>query len=864
VPGDLIGYHYVRSGRMLAQIDGEPPLVVEQGNILLLPRNDPHLLFSRPGLDPTDVGALVEFLDSGLQRIVVPGDGEPTEMYCGYLGVSASHHPLLDSLPPMLSLDLRDDRKQWVESSLRMVAEEAPSAELVARLAELFFAEAIRAYMDSLPPGQGGWLAGLRDPAVARALAVIHSRYAEDLDVELLAREAGVSRSALGERFVALLGEPPMRYCGRWRMRMAANMLRDGKANTANIAYAVGFNSEAAFNRAFKREHGEPPATWRRRAEAETRARLEAESQPLQMPKQQVHYCTARDGTRLAYSAVGEGPPLIKTANWLNHIEYDWESPLWRHWIRTFSHGHRLIRYDERGNGLSDWDTPELSLDAFVDDLEAVADCLELDQFDLIAISQGAAVSIAFAVRYPERVRRLVICNGYAAGWAARGDPEEIARREAMLTLTRLGWGLDNPAYRQVFTGHYIPGATHAQMDWFNEMQRRSASPENAIKLQRTLGLLDVRDLLERVRTPTLVFHSRGDLAVPFSQGEELARGIPGAGFVPLDSENHILLGTEPAWEQFSQLSREFLKGDLDQPFVAAAVREPEPEPAESRHSCVAADGARIAYAVTGQGFPLVKAPTWMTHLDCDEGSPAYGHWLLAGMRGNRFVRCDMRGFGLSDWNPPNFDFEHMVGDLAAVIDDAGIDACDLLGLSHGGAIAMAYAARYPHRVRKLILVNSFAAGWRVRADPEEIAWRESLMAMNRRQPSFRRSRFGEMFITLYYPSASQRVIDWHNEHFDKLGPTDSIEPMIDLVSRIDIRGELEKIRAPTLVFHGRLDGNAPIAAGREMADGIAGSRFIELDSANHFLLADEPAWPIVAREVRAFLAEERETAAAE
>ena len=176
----------------------------------------------------------------------------------------------------------------------------------------------------------------------------------------------------------------------------------------------------------------------------------------------------------------------------------------------------------------------------------------------------------------------------------------------------------------------------------------------------------------------------------------------------------------------------------------------------------------------------------------------------------------------------------------------------------------MAYAARYPQRVRKLILVNSFAAGWRVRADPEEIAWRESLMAMNRRQPSFRRSRFGEMFITLYYPSASQQVIDWHNEHFDKLGPTASIEPMIDLVSRIDIRGELAKIRAPTLIFHGRLDGNAPIAAGRETAEGIAGSRFIPLDSANHFLLADEPAWPIVAREVRAFLAEEMETAAAE
>lgn len=562
VPGHLIGYHYVRSGRMLAQLDGERPVAVERGGILLLPRNDPHLLFNRPGLDPIDAGELVEVLDSGLQRIVVPGDGEPTEMYCGYLGVSASHHPLLDSLPPMLSLDIRADRKQWVESSLRLVAEESPSAELVARLAELFFAEAIRTYMATLPPGQGGWLAGLRDPAVARALGTIHSRYAEDLDIETLARDAGVSRSALGERFVALLGEPPMRYCARWRMRMAANMLRDGKANTANIAYAVGFNSEAAFNRAFKREFGEPPATWRRRVEAEARARIEEAAKPLPMPEQQVRYCAARDGTRLAFSAVGEGPPLVKTANWLNHIEYDWESPLWRHWLRAFSRRHQLIRYDERGNGLSDWDTPELSLDAFVDDLESVADCLELDRFDLIAISQGAAVSIAFAVRHPERVRRLVICNGYAAGWAVRGDPEELARREAMLTLTRLGWGSDNPAYRQVFTGHYIPGATHSQMDWFNEMQRRSASPENAIKLQRTLGSLDVRDLLAKVRTPTLVFHSRGDQAVPFAQGQEIAGGIPAAAFIPLDSENHILIGTEPAWEQFATEAGRFLAPD--------------------------------------------------------------------------------------------------------------------------------------------------------------------------------------------------------------------------------------------------------------------------------------------------------------
>jgi pimeloyl-ACP methyl ester carboxylesterase/AraC-like DNA-binding protein len=563
MPETLISYHYVRSGRMIVEVDGLPPRILEAGGIAILPRNDPHLLASRTGLPPADVSDVSWITADGVHRVAAGKDGTKSEVWCGFLGTAkSSAHPLLDALPPLLTINVHGGDAAWLDSSMRFVAEQKPSPEVVARLAELFLAQAVREYVERLPADSTGWLAGLRDPAVARALSVIHSRYAEELDVEMLARESGVSRSALGERFVALLGEPPMRYCARWRMRMAANMLRDGKDNTGNIAYAVGFNSEAAFNRAFKREYGEPPATWRRRVEAEERSRLDAESQPLQLPPQQVRYCTARDGTRLAYSAVGEGPPLVKTANWLNHIEYDWESPLWRHWIRTFSRRQRLIRYDERGNGLSDWDTPELSLDAFVNDLESVADCLELEQFDLVAISQGAAVAIDFAVRHPERVRRLVICNGYAAGWAVRANPEEIAKREAMLTLTRLGWGSDNPAYRQVFTGHYIPGATHAQMDWFNEMQRRSASPENAIKLQRTLAALDVRELLHKVRTPTLVFHSRGDHAVPFSQGEEIAKGIPAAAFIPLDSENHILLSTEPAWEQFATEAARFLAPD--------------------------------------------------------------------------------------------------------------------------------------------------------------------------------------------------------------------------------------------------------------------------------------------------------------
>ena len=847
-PETLISYHYVRSGQLVVEVEGLPPVTVRAGEVVILPRNDPHLLESRTGLKPAEIDDIGWVTEEGFHRVSTGSDGPETEIWCGFLGTDkGGAHPLLAALPPLLTLDIDSGQEEWLDSSMRFLAEERPAQEVVARLAELFLTQAVREYVDQLPTGAKGWLKGLVDPAVSRALATIHARYAEDLTIDGLARDAGVSRTVLGERFVELLGEPPMRYCGRWRMRMAANMLRDGRHNTANIAYAVGFNSEAAFNRAFKREFGEPPATWRRRMEAEEAQAAAASASDL--PEQVIRHCAAHDGTRLAWSAVGEGPPLVKTANWLNHLEHDWKSPLWRHWMREFLNGHCLVRYDERANGLSDWDTPEISLAAFVDDLDCVVDAAGLDRFDLLAISQGAAVAIAYAVQNPDRVRRLVICNGYAEGWAVRADPAEVASRKAMLTLTEVGWGSDNPAYRQVFTSRYVPGATQEQMDWFNDMQRQSASPGNAVRLQEVLGDLNVRHLLAKVRTPTLILHSRGDEAVPFAQGELMAAEIPEARFVPLDGNNHILLDTEPAWQTFTAAVRAFLAEG--KPVAPAIIRQP---PEDRIQVCKASDGARLAYATSGNGFPILKAPNWMTHLEQDWTSPVYGHWYELCARDNRLVRMDMRGFGKSDWDLPGFSFEHLVSDLEAVADDAGIEQCDLLGISHGAAIAMAFAARNPERVRKLVLVNSFAAGWRIRNDPEEIAYRESLLAMNRQRPSFRRSLLGEMFITLYFPSASQELIDWHNQHFETLGPVRNMEPMIELASRIDVRGELGKIRAETLVCHGDKDGNAPPGAGKEVAESIPGARFFEFDSANHVPLGDEPAWPVLQREIFAVL----------
>jgi pimeloyl-ACP methyl ester carboxylesterase/AraC-like DNA-binding protein len=490
--------------------------------------------------------------------VTTGSEGPATEIWCGFLGTDAEHaHPLLEALPPLLTLDIGSGQEEWLDSSMRFLAEERPSQEVVARLAELFLTQAVREYVEQLPAGAKGWIKGLADPAVSRALAIIHARYAEDLSIEGLAREAGVSRTVLGERFVDLLGEPPMRYCARWRMRTAANMLRDGRQNTANIAYAVGFNSEAAFNRAFKREFGEPPATWRRRMDAEESAAMVA------------------------------------------------------------------------------------------------------------------------------------------------------------------------------------PG---------------SEQPGDVIK------------------------------------------------------------------------------------------------------NCVAPDGTRLAFAECGTGFPILKAPNWMTHLQHDWTSPVYGHWVESCARENRLVRMDMRGFGMSDWDLPGFSFDHLVSDLEAVADAAGLEQCDVLGISHGAAIAMAFAARNPERVRKLVLVNSFAAGWRVRADPEEIGYRESLLEMNRQRPAFRRSLLGEMFITLYFPSASEALIDWHNEQFETLGPVKNMEPMINLASWIDVRDELGKIKAKTLVCHADKDGNAPADAGRLVADAIPDARYFEFESQNHVPLGDEPAWPKLEREIRSFL----------
>jgi class 3 adenylate cyclase/pimeloyl-ACP methyl ester carboxylesterase len=273
---------------------------------------------------------------------------------------------------------------------------------------------------------------------------------------------------------------------------------------------------------------------------------------------QEISYCRSPDGVRLAFAVAGNGPVLVKTGNWLNHLEYDWESPVWRHLVLRLARNHTLIRYDARGNGLSDWEVPELSVNVWVRDLETVVDRAGLQTFPLLGISQGCAVSIAYAAKHPERISKLILYGGFVLG-AKKRSPDERDKRNALATLMRLGWGQENSTFREVFTNLFIPGATKHQKDFFNELERRTTSPEMATKMFEASGDIDVTSLMGKVRAPTLVMHVRGDLMVPVDAGRAMANGIPGARFVVLQGQNHLFLENEPASLRFFEEIDNFL-----------------------------------------------------------------------------------------------------------------------------------------------------------------------------------------------------------------------------------------------------------------------------------------------------------------
>jgi pimeloyl-ACP methyl ester carboxylesterase/DNA-binding CsgD family transcriptional regulator len=290
--------------------------------------------------------------------------------------------------------------------------------------------------------------------------------------------------------------------------------------------------------------------------------------------RQQVRFCTAPDGVRLAYAIHGSGPPLVRVATWLTHLEHDWESPVWRHWLEGLAQGRTLVRYDERGCGLSDRDPGELSVDAWVADLETVVDAARLERFALLGVSQGAAIALVYATRHPERLTHLVLYGGYARGRKVR-RPDERRQEDALIAAIRAGWDQPDAAFRRVFSLLFLPNGTPEQMAWYDELLRSSASAETAARLYDARGDVDVLDAAPAVRTKTLVAHARDDRVVPVEEGRLLAALVPDARLVLLESANHILLEEEPAWQLFLSELHAFLGSE--KPREAAALDDLSP-----------------------------------------------------------------------------------------------------------------------------------------------------------------------------------------------------------------------------------------------------------------------------------------------
>lgn len=291
--------------------------------------------------------------------------------------------------------------------------------------------------------------------------------------------------------------------------------------------------------------------------------------------RQQVRYVKASDGTRLAWADSGAGPIVVKAANWLTHLEYEWDSPVWKHWIEFFSSHWRFVRYDERGCGMSEWQAGPLSLAQWAADLDAIIDAADPGgPVTLLGISQGAATCIHYAIRHPERVAGLILYGGYAHGAFKRPSAKE---HRAMIDLARAAWDKDNPTFRQVFTSRFIPGGSSEQLQWFNDLCLKATTGEVVAALLEARAVVDISESLAEVRAPALVLHARNDEVIPVAEGRLLASGIPGAEFVELDSRNHILLQDEPAWRRFREAVLSFLQPEAaatGSAFEALSARE--------------------------------------------------------------------------------------------------------------------------------------------------------------------------------------------------------------------------------------------------------------------------------------------------
>jgi pimeloyl-ACP methyl ester carboxylesterase/DNA-binding CsgD family transcriptional regulator len=273
---------------------------------------------------------------------------------------------------------------------------------------------------------------------------------------------------------------------------------------------------------------------------------------------QEVRFCRADDGVRLAWARHGSGPPLLIVSCWLSHLQHDWHSPVWRHFLDDLGDIATVVRYDERGFGLSDWEVSDFSLERRLTDLETLVEATGLGRFAILGMSGGAPVALAYAHAHPERVTRMVLYGGMAGGGIAQSDP---ATEEAFLAMIRAGWARPDPLFRRVFTNAFIPDANEQQMEWMDELQRTSTNTDNAVCSRIARHQVDVGPLLPEIAVPTLVLHAADDRVAP-EWGPRLAADIPDARLVMLDSRNHVLLADEPAWPVFRREVADFIEPD--------------------------------------------------------------------------------------------------------------------------------------------------------------------------------------------------------------------------------------------------------------------------------------------------------------
>lgn len=277
--------------------------------------------------------------------------------------------------------------------------------------------------------------------------------------------------------------------------------------------------------------------------------------------EQEVRFCTAPDDVNLAYATSGEGPPLVRVANWLTHLDLDWKGPIWSHWFREFSRDHTLVRYDLRGSGLSDRSVDEQSLEVWFQDLETIIEDLGINHFPLLGFCQGGAIALNYTVCHPDQVSHLILFDSYSQGNLVNGNSlRKKLETKALTKMIKVGWGREDTAiFRRVFADLLMPDASEEERHWLAELQRKTTSQAMAARLWEEFHRIDVEQLAKKVEVPTLIFHVTGDKVVPFEAGRRLASLIPDARFVPLESENHILLEDDPAWDRFLAEVRNFI-----------------------------------------------------------------------------------------------------------------------------------------------------------------------------------------------------------------------------------------------------------------------------------------------------------------